>query len=939
MERFGSAPHRRLFQRSPMRTIFSFVLAVLVTVFLWTTVASQTTNAQAATAKWNGASLTYNGKQFIEAGKAERNQFPGISEGAPYFMSGSTTTTGSANGPRDVFILYFSPGVDPPAATSAEHVKFRYTPSSKTYSNPQERQTVTLEGEHGAETTSCAVEGVGWIVCQLTSFLATGMDWVFEAISGFMEVQPLSTDRDSGLYLAWDMMRNIANIAFIIAFIIIVYAQVTGVYAGTYGIKKLLPRIIIAAILVNISYIICALAVDLSNILGYELQNIFIELRNQIAEAAGASWAVDTGSTKGMWANVTGFVLSGGTAGLALGVGAFSFIAASGGTIMGAIYLLLPALVGLLIALLVVLLILAARQAIITVAIVIAPLAFVAYLLPNTEKWFEKWRSLFMTMLIFFPAFSVLFGGAQLAGTLIIQNASSINVLILGMIVQVAPLVITPFLIKFSGSLLGRVAGLVNNPNKGLLDRTRKFSDQRAAFHRDRGISGMKNGRPNELRRKNFMRQASRRANNLGKNFEQKANNAKLAAENSYQGSRGYMRHHENAAHHETEKEALHAHHSAHIEQQRATAGSALNTRTRKLETEKQGLENAQTRTKLMTEQFRADQSSDLHMNSLRTENAKVQLDEATAHNARVMDEYKSGRLAKTGEADTLMREMKESTIRGSAEKQGQVSAQFEIQRAVATAMTDTSIARDALRNIAAGVGGDIGKTRARAQAVANLSKLEDDALKGSIDLLKSEAALKGTTFKNYSADIVSQVIQGKGQHIDQEQLKAALQLQAQEKNISLFEQARGSSTIDQSLVSEVISMNVGDFKAAGGFHLQNDPNLNVTVHGANFDREMAKARINTLASVSPENLAGLKAGWVENLVKNPQDFADSIAAAKQDGMSKEVLDAYMAVKKALNNPDVMAKLDNREGYVRDIERMLAESLNQNPTDDPRPKI
>ena len=140
----------------------------------------------------------------------------------------------------------------------------------------------------------------------------------------------------------------------------------------------------------------------------------------------------------------------------------------------GSLILLIPTLVGVLIAALVAILVMAARQALIICLVVISPLAFVAYLLPNTEKYFDKWKDLFITMLVMFPAFSTVFAGAQLAGLAIIQNAgSSLNLIILGMAVMVAPVVVTPLLIKFSGSLIGKIASLVNNPKKGAIDRTR----------------------------------------------------------------------------------------------------------------------------------------------------------------------------------------------------------------------------------------------------------------------------------------------------------------------------------------------------------------------------------------------------------------------------------------------------------------------------------
>jgi hypothetical protein len=82
-------------------------------------------------------------------------------------------------------------------------------------------------------------------------------------------------------------------------------------------------------------------------------------------------------------------------------------------------------------------------------------------------------------MLVLFPAFSFIFGGSQLASALIIQNADSINTLILGMILQVVPLFMTPYLVKLSGSIVGKVAGIVNNPNKGPIDRARNFTKDR----------------------------------------------------------------------------------------------------------------------------------------------------------------------------------------------------------------------------------------------------------------------------------------------------------------------------------------------------------------------------------------------------------------------------------------------------------------------------
>ncbi len=350
--------------------------------------------------------------------------------------------------------------------------------------------------------TSCALEGIGWIVCPLTKAIATGMDYVFKLIDGYLEVRPLQTDTDNPMYRMWSVMRNLANVAFIIAFLVVIYSQVVGGGLTNYSVKRILPRIIIAAILVNTSYWICAVAIDIFNILGYSLNGMFIGMRNNLVGPGGNNWQLFS------WESVFGFILSGGTVAAAGAIGVtLAAISMGGISVMGLIMLLLPVVLGLLLVILVTFLILAARQAILTVLVVVAPLAFVAYLLPNTEKWFDKWRSLFFTLLIIFPAFAMIFGAAQLAGALIIQNAKEINMVILGMAVQVAPLAITPLLLKLGGGVLNRFAGIVNNPGKGLMDRTKSFSKDRLG-----GISAASRRQTREmaqngtLRRRNIAR-------------------------------------------------------------------------------------------------------------------------------------------------------------------------------------------------------------------------------------------------------------------------------------------------------------------------------------------------------------------------------------------------------------------------------------------------
>lgn len=470
-----------------MRVLFVFVLAAVMALLLSIVVTAQPAAAAPADATWSGQSISYDGKTFTGPIAAQANDSHGITPDSKLYVAVDPVPAGSPNAQQKAYVIYFAPGTSPPSETNATYVTFDYTPPS-TYSNPSASNTIVItpvSNSNSATTggSSCVVDGIGWIVCPVTNWLAKSMDWLFDVLTSFLEVRPVQTNQQTPIYRAWSVMQSFANVAFVIAFLVIIYSQVTGGMMTNYGIKKLLPRVIVAAILVNISYWICSVAVDVSNIIGYSIQDIFITIRNNLVGPGGNGWDIAS------WESITGAVLSGGALAGAGALALNSAIVATGGGFAAAIYLLLPALAVVIMAAVVAVLILAARQAIITILIIISPLAFVAFLLPNTEKLFDKWKDLFTTLLVMFPMFSIVFGGSQLAGTAIIQNADSIVLIILGMLVQVAPVVITPLLIKLSGSLLGKIAGIVNNPKKGVLDRTRNWSKERADHHKARSLA------------------------------------------------------------------------------------------------------------------------------------------------------------------------------------------------------------------------------------------------------------------------------------------------------------------------------------------------------------------------------------------------------------------------------------------------------------------
>lgn len=454
------------------------IAGMLVGVFLNTL--THSTSVYAADAKWDGHDLTYSNKKYTrltDNNKVKKFNLP----------DNSLVYVNEDKNKKEVKVIYFPSG-EISSLSSATYAVYSFTPPD-TY-NQTDTSTISIDPpSENSTSTSCDVQGIGWFICPVSNWLADGIDYMYSALQEFLKTKPLeTTNQNSGIYLAWVIMRNISNVAFIVAFLVIIYSQLTSVGISNYGVKKMIPRLVIAAVLVNLSFTICAILLDLSNIAGYAFQDAFMGIKNTIS-------TVGENTSTWTWSEVISTALSNG----ALAIGAITFTTEL-------LPMLVPAatLAGL--TLLLILLIMAARQALIIILIIISPLAFVCYLLPGTEKWFKKWRDSFLTMLVFFPAFSVVFGGAQLAGILIIQNASGPNgaiMHVLGMLVQIIPLAITPLIMKFSGGVLGKFAGFVNDKNKGWYDRTKNWSKGRREIIRNKKLANPNMARfnPNRLRR------------------------------------------------------------------------------------------------------------------------------------------------------------------------------------------------------------------------------------------------------------------------------------------------------------------------------------------------------------------------------------------------------------------------------------------------------
>lgn len=314
---------------------------------------------------------------------------------------------------------------------------------------------------------------LGWILCPIIDISSNMVEQVYTGmIQPYLSIDAalFDTGQKGGQAVreVWGLFQGFANLTFVIIFLVVIFSQLTGVGIDNYGIKKILPKLIIGAVLINMSYLICQLAVDLSNILGRAIASMFqgvaSGINSDLAEKTVNLYPGHASSVSGKFSGV-GDDHGAGTISLVIvgiagvfGVGAFL---AAGPAIIIPVLL---ALISLVVGIFFLFALLALRQAIAVILVVVSPMAFAMYMLPNTKKIFDKWYQAFKGMLIAYPIASALvFGGDLVSKILLVADGSSeitsLGLLLSAAVVGVAPIFFIPSVIRKS---MNAISGLGN---------------------------------------------------------------------------------------------------------------------------------------------------------------------------------------------------------------------------------------------------------------------------------------------------------------------------------------------------------------------------------------------------------------------------------------------------------------------------------------------
>ena len=344
------------------------------------------------------------------------------------------------------------------ATQKASELADAYTKAVNEYleKHPEERKKQKKEEEERSENQKgdeCASElhGFGSIICSGQNLFVTITQVLFNTVAKILESQAELTKEDA-VRQQWGNLLNVANAILIIAFLVVIYSTATSTGGlSNYDVKKLLPRIIIFAMAINLSYYICMALVDLSNILGHGIFGLFLG-----GKAGDAPQLVDR-------AKETAQVIS-------PGVEVITTVA----IVAILIFLVGPPII---IALLTILFALVVRGMALMILVIISPVAIASYLFNSQglSKGFTMWRDNYIKLLLVYPLFMLVWAGSRVVSSLN-PNSPDAALAIFGLLMEVICLVapamsILP-LFKMSGDIMGKATIAAQN-NRG----ANKFAD------------------------------------------------------------------------------------------------------------------------------------------------------------------------------------------------------------------------------------------------------------------------------------------------------------------------------------------------------------------------------------------------------------------------------------------------------------------------------
>jgi hypothetical protein len=292
-----------------------------------------------------------------------------------------------------------------------------------------------------------------WLVCPIVNTATFAVGKLEDVINSILtvDVQDIfnDTDASNAYHKAWNSFRVFALGLIVIAALVMVVSQAAGVeILDAYTVRKVLPRLLFAAIFIALSWDILEFLCQLSNDAGKGIRTLIyapFQALNKNNELGGGSSVVltmlGTGAALGFgWVGLLSFALTGLLA---------AFVAFA---------------------------VLVLRKMLILLLVMMAPFAIACYILPNTQKGWTIWKDGLMSALLVFPIISAFIAiGRVFAITSF--NAPGVQVVnqLIGFIAYFAPYFLISLAFRMAGGFMATIGGFANDKSRGAFDRLKNF--------------------------------------------------------------------------------------------------------------------------------------------------------------------------------------------------------------------------------------------------------------------------------------------------------------------------------------------------------------------------------------------------------------------------------------------------------------------------------
>lgn len=178
---------------------------------------------------------------------------------------------------------------------------------------------------------------------------------------------------------AWAIVRDFSNMFFILGLLFIAFATILRM--ENYGMKRLLPKLLIMAVLINFSKTICGLIIDVSQVIMLTFMNAIGNTGGNFVTSLGVQNFLDAKYQK-FWSGTDGLNLTSTLTGM----------------ITGIIFLIIACVV-----MLAMLAVIVMRIVMLWIYIVLSPLAFMLSAFPGGNRYASQWWGDFIKQVIVGP--------------------------------------------------------------------------------------------------------------------------------------------------------------------------------------------------------------------------------------------------------------------------------------------------------------------------------------------------------------------------------------------------------------------------------------------------------------------------------------------------------------------------------------------------------